>query len=91
MEEEGNITPRSHAKEGNHKITKNSRPRVEEDQSIDSQKFQTLYGKGKEHQSCQITSNLEQKRIRITSSPKILNLARNRGRISGIIVVKNLE
>ena len=35
-EEEGNITLRSRAKKGSHKITMNSRPRTKEDQSIDS-------------------------------------------------------
>ena len=46
---------KSRAKEWrNHKIIKNHKPQVEEDQSINSWEFQTSCGLGKEHQTSQL-------------------------------------
>ena len=91
----------SRAKEKrSYKIVKNSKPRAKEGQSINSSKIpnlvrkrkgislQTSCGKGKEHQSFESRA---EKNSNCKIHQKVLNLARNKGKIPGIIVVENLE
>ena len=55
------------------------------------EEFQTSHRRGKEYRSSQLLRISSGREFELQSSPKILNIARNRGRISGIIVMKILE
>ena len=59
------------SKKWNHKIVKNSRPRAEEDQNINSWKFQTWCGRRKEYQSAQLLRISGGREFELQSSSKI--------------------
>ena len=68
-----------------YKTTKNSRPRAKEDQSI------LIHEEKKNIKIIDYLESRAKKNSNYKVHQKILNPARNRGRISGIIVVENLE
>ena len=75
-----------------YKTIKNSKPRAEEGQSINSSKILNLVRKKKRNIKVLIYfESRAEENSKYKIHQKILKLARNKGGISGIIIVENLE